>query len=235
MERVKRLLAERKRIAVLTGAGISAESGVPTFRGAGGLWRNYRPEEIACMEAFLRDPVLVWEWYLERKKGIAAVAPNAAHHLLARLETERGDFTLITQNVDGLHGRAGSRSILELHGNIWITRCLACERQARDESLVYPELPPKCPCGGTVRPHIVWFGEMLDPDILQASWAAAEGCDLFLVIGTSALVYPAASLPRVALEAGASVVEINPEPTPFSEAATVSLRMKAVEFAEAMQ
>lgn len=191
------------------------------------------------MEAFLRDPVLVWEWYLERKKGIRAVEPNKAHHLLSRWEAdrreaERGDFTLITQNVDGLHGRAGSKNILELHGNIWVTRCLACERQARDESLSYPELPPRCSCGGQVRPHIVWFGEMLDPEVLQASWDAAEGCDLFFVIGTSALVYPAASLPRVALEAGAAVVEINPEPTAFSDAATVSLRMKAVEFAEAM-
>lgn len=234
MERVRRLLAESSRVAVLTGAGISAESGVPTFRGKDGLWRNYRAEEIACMDAFLRDPILVWEWYLERKKGIAAVAPNAAHHLLARWEAERDGFTLITQNVDDLHGRAGSRHILELHGNIWITRCLACERRGRDESLAYAELPPRCPCGGVVRPHIVWFGEMLDGDILGAAWDAAAACDLFLVIGTSSLVYPAAALPRAALEAGAAVVEINPEPTPFSAAATVSLRMKAVEFAEAL-
>ncbi len=186
------------------------------------------------MEAFLRDPVLVWEWYLERKRGIRAVEPNAAHRLLASWEHEREDFTLITQNVDGLHGRAGSKHILELHGNIWVTRCLSCGRQGRDESLAYPEMPPTCPCGGRLRPHIVWFGEMLDPEVLQAAWGAAEGCDLFFVIGTSALVYPAASLPRVALEAGAAVVEINPEPTAFSDAATVSLRMKAVEFAEAM-
>jgi NAD-dependent deacetylase len=239
MERVKRLLAESKRVVALTGAGISAESGVPTFRGPDGLWRNYRPEEIACMEAFLRDPVLVWEWYLERKKGIRLVEPNKAHHLLSRWEADRreadrGGFTLITQNVDGLHGRAGSRNILELHGNIWTTRCLACERQAHDASLAYPALPPKCPCGGTVRPHIVWFGEMLDPEVLEAAWDAVGRADLCFVIGTSSLVYPAAALPRAALEAGAAVVEVNPEPTPFSDAATVSLRMKAVEFAEAM-
>lgn len=235
MERVRRLLSDSKSVVVLTGAGISAESGVPTFRGKDGLWRNYRPEEIACMDAFLRDPTLVWEWYLERKRGIAAVAPNAAHALLARWETERGDFTLITQNVDGLHGRAGSQNILELHGNIWVTRCLSCERQARDESIAYPELPPKCGCGGTVRPHIVWFGEMLDPEVLEAAWDAVGRADLCFVIGTSSLVYPAAALPRAALEAGAAVVEVNPEPTPFSDAATVSLRMKAVEFAEALQ
>ena len=238
MDRVRRLLGKSKRVAVLTGAGISAESGVPTFRGKDGLWRNYRPEEIACMEAFLRDPVLVWEWYLERKKGIAAVTPNAAHDLLARWEAARGEadgFTLITQNVDGLHGRAGSRNILELHGNIWITRCLACERRARDESLAYAELPPKCPCGGVVRPHIVWFGEMLDPEVLETAWDTVGRADLCFVIGTSSLVYPAAALPRAALEAGAAVVEVNPEPTPLSDAATVSLRMKAVEFAEAMK
>lgn len=228
------MLAQSRRVAVLTGAGISAESGVPTFRGADGLWRNHRPEEIACMEAFLRDPVLVWEWYLERKRGIRAVEPNAAHRLLAKWEEEGGSFTLITQNVDGLHGRAGSKHILELHGNIWVTRCLACGRQERDESLAYPALPPKCPCGGDLRPHIVWFGEMLDPEVLQAAWNAAQECELFFVIGTSSLVYPAAALPRTALDAGIPVVEVNPEPTPLSDAATVSLRMKAVEFAEAM-
>ena len=232
MKELKLLLKEKKRIAVLTGAGISAESGVPTFRGANGLWRNFRPEEIACMEAFQRDPVLVWEWYLMRKAGIFKVRPNKAHELLARWEKEFSEFTLVTQNVDGLHRRAGSDKIIELHGNIWTTRCMACERLAHDDSLSYPSLPPKCPCGGTIRPHIVWFGESLDPENLRDAFDAAASAEVFLVIGTSSLVYPAAALPIAALDAGAAVIEVNPDETPLTDRATRSFRMKAVEFAE---
>lgn len=235
MDALKELLKGRRNVAVLTGAGISAESGVPTFRGAGGLWRNFRAEEIACMDAFVRDPVMVWEWYLMRRQGIARVSPNPAHALLAKWEKDFPEFTLITQNVDGLHGRAGSTKLIELHGNIWTTRCMACERLTRDDAVSYPELPPKCSCGGTIRPHIVWFGESLDPDDLSAAYEAASSAEVFFVIGTSSLVYPAAALPLAALDAGAAVIEVNPDETPLTDRATRSFRMKAVKFAEHFQ
>ena len=232
MTDVRALLREKTRVAVLTGAGISAESGVPTFRGAEGLWRNFRPEEIACMDAFVRDPVMVWQWYLMRRRTVAAVAPNAAHALLARWERVFPEFTLITQNVDGLHGRAGSTKLIELHGNLWTARCMACGRLKRDDAVSYPVLPPTCSCGGTIRPHIVWFGESLDPDDMSAAFDAAASAEVLFVIGTSSLVYPAAALPHAALEAGAVVIEVNPDETPLTPRATRSFRMKAVEFAE---
>jgi NAD-dependent deacetylase len=232
MDQLMRLLDGKRRVAALTGAGISAESGVPTFRGAEGLWRNFRPEEIACMDAFLRDPVMVWEWYLMRRRTVAAVAPNAAHALLARWERDFPEFTLITQNVDGLHGRAGSTKLIELHGNLWTARCMACGSISRDEAVSYPALPPRCSCGGMIRPHIVWFGESLDPEDINAAFDAAASAEVFFVVGTSSLVYPAAALPHAALEAGAAVIEVNPDETPLTPRATRSFRMKAVEFAQ---
>ena len=205
-------------IAVLTGAGISAESGVPTFRGPGGLWRTYRPEDLATPQAFRRDPRLVWEWYDWRRGLIAACRPNAAHRVLAEMERRVEAFTLITQNVDGLHQRAGSRRVVELHGSIWRLRCtLECGPAWEDHRVPLDPLPPVCPrCGAPARPDVVWFGESLPEAALEAALVAVERCRLMLVIGTSALVQPAASLPLLALERGAHVVEINPEPTPLS-------------------
>ena len=200
----------------MTGAGISAESGIPTFRGAGGIWKEYKPEDLATPEAFARDPRLVWEWYNWRRESIAKAAPNPAHKALVQLEIRKPRYTLITQNVDGLHELAGSRNVLRLHGSVWAVRCLACGREAIDKRIPIPEMPPKCECGGLLRPAVVWFGEALPGEIWKAAEAAARSADLFLVIGTSAVVYPAASLAQTAKSAGARVVEINIAETPLT-------------------
>jgi len=222
-------LVEARSVAVLTGAGISAESGIPTFRGPGGLWNNYRPEDLATPEAFARDPKLSWEWYDWRRQRVAAAHPNPGHAALAELERRVPAFRLITQNVDGLHRAAGSRNVIELHGSLWRLRCVACAREVENREAPLREIPPRCSCGGLLRPGVVWFGEALPADAIQQAARAAARCDLFLVCGTSAVVYPAASLPERALFAGAKVVEINLEPTPFSEAAHLSLRGKSGE------
>lgn len=227
MEAARQWLADASRIAVLTGAGVSEESGVPTFRGEGGLWRRFRPEELATPEAFARDPKLVWEWYNWRRERIAGVEPNAAHRALAALERRTAAFTLITQNVDDLHERAGSRRICRLHGDIWLLRCVACGREQRDHRVPLDPLPPICSCGGLLRPGVVWFGEGLPADAWEQAIAAAGEAQVFLVIGTSALVQPAASLPALAARCGARLVEINRDPTPLSGLAGVSLRGKA--------
>ena len=219
-----------KPVAVLTGAGVSAESGVPTFRGERGLWRSFRPEQLATPEAFLRDPALVWEWYDWRRGLIGACVPNAAHQTLAEMEATLPDFTLITQNVDGLHQAAGSRNVLELHGNIRRMRCTRCERTSEDHRVPLPEIPPRCSqCGALLRPDVVWFGESLPSQVLEAAWAAAARCRLMLVVGTSALVQPAASLPLVALRNGARLVEVNPAETPLSPHAHEILHGPAAE------
>jgi len=216
-------------VAVLTGAGISAESGVPTFRGEEGLWRNYRAEQLATPGAFQRDPALVWEWYNWRRGLIGACAPNAAHETLAEMEAALPDFTLITQNVDGLHRLAGSRHVLEVHGNLWRIRCVGCGATTEDRSVPLPT-PPHCPeCGGLLRPDVVWFGESLPPGILEEAWAVAARCRTMLVIGTSAVVQPAASLPMVALRNGARLIEVNPAETPLSAHAHEILRGPAAE------
>ena len=166
-------------VVVLTGAGISAESGVPTFRGEQGLWRSFRPQELATPEAFHHDPTLVWEWYDWRRSLINSCEPNEAHRALAEMESALSDFCLITQNVDGLHQQTGSRTVLELHGNIWRTRCLGCDRVAEDHRVPLPELPPACSqCGALLRPDVVWFGESLPQDVLEAAWTAAARCRL---------------------------------------------------------
>ena len=205
-------------LAVLTGAGISAESGVPTFRGEGGLWRTYRAEDLATPGAFRRDPQLVWEWYDWRRSLIGACQPNPAHQILTEMEDHFDDFVLITQNVDGLHRLAGSRNVVELHGNIWGLRCTrACRPKWQDRTVPLAELPPRCPdCGALARPDVVWFGESLPIDVLETAYAAAQRCQVMLVVGTSAVVQPAASLPLIAVRRGAHVVEINPQPTPLS-------------------
>ncbi len=210
------------RIAVLTGAGISAASGVPTFRGPEGLWRRYRAEDLATPGAFRADPKLVWEWYDWRRQLIASCQPNAAHRTVAAMETTLppGHFTLITQNVDGLHDIAGSRNVLHLHGDIWHVRCTQCGWEGINRETPLPELPPPCPqCGGLLRPGVVWFGENIPEKALQSAWQAAGHCDLMLVIGTSALVYPAAAIPSVAKEHGARLIEFNIAETPLSSEA----------------
>ncbi len=200
---------QASHIAILTGAGISAESGIPTFRGAGGLWRNFRAEELATPQAFARDPKFVWEWYDWRRFQIAQAQPNAAHLALAELERAKPHFTLITQNVDGLHDLAGSRAILKVHGDIWTLRCLDCGDEKIDRAVSLIPLPPQCACGGVQRPGVVWFGEGLPQDVWSDSIAATEAAEVFLVIGTSALVHPAAGLVELAKSHGATVIEIN--------------------------
>ncbi len=229
LHRAASALGQASRIAVLTGAGISAESGVPTFRGPGGLWESHRPEELATPQAFGRDPELVWRWYHWRRGLIADCAPNPAHQALAALERRGPGLTLITQNVDGLHRLAGSQNILELHGNLWWVRCTQCGALYEDRELEGPA-PPVCrECGAMLRPHVVWFGESLDPGILDTAWRAAGECQVMLVIGTSAVVQPAAGLASVAKQAGAFVIEVNLEPTPNSNEVDVSLMGKAGE------
>lgn len=203
-----------RRVAVLTGAGISAESGVPTFREAQtGLWAEYNPQELATPRAFRRNPKLVWEWYAWRRELVTTADPNAGHLALVTMEQQISDFTLITQNVDGLHARAGSKSIIELHGNIMRTKCFD-NHHVVDEWEEGGEVPPRCPvCNGRLRPDVVWFGESLPHKALQSAITAAAECDLFFTIGTSAIVQPAASLPLTALENGIPVVEINPQQT----------------------
>ncbi len=222
-------LRRASRVVVLTGAGVSAESGVPTFRGPEGLWQAFRPEDLATAEAFERDPKLVWQWYAWRRETIAPLAPNAGHRALAALEARVPGFLLATQNVDGLHARAGSRNVVELHGSLWRVRCTSC-RVARDDRRVpLPDLPPRCACGALLRPDVVWFGEPLPDGALAAAFGGAKEAELVLVVGTSALVYPAAALPQIARSAGAYVVEVNPEATPLTPLVDVSLRGRAAE------
>lgn len=251
------LLARAERVTVLTGAGISAESGIPTFRGESGLWRSHRPEELATPEAFRRDPELVWSWYAWRRSIVATCEPNEGHRALARFALDRGGVTLVTQNVDGLHHRAavaeaGDRASepahpWELHGSLLRDRCFDCnlksdahfppvneldtgpsrgsdwpETEVRDVEI------PRCDaCGGLLRPDVVWFGEALPTDALEGAFEAAAVADVCLVVGTSALVHPAASIPRATLRAGRPIVEVNLEPTALSPYAEVSLMGRA--------
>jgi NAD-dependent deacetylase len=222
-------LRDAGRVVALTGSGISAESGVPTFREAQtGLWERYDPQELATPEAFERDPGLVWEWYEWRRRLVTEAEPNPGHLALAELERRVPGFTLVTQNVDGLHGRAGSRKAIELHGNILRTRCsVEGVTLEPDEARA---VPPVCPnCGAPLRPDVVWFGEPLPAAAFEAASEAAGGCDLFLSIGTSGLVYPAAALPHEALENGATLVEVNAGETPLTGRADHVLRGRAGE------
>ncbi len=219
-------LATAECVVVLTGAGISAESGVPTFRGAGGLWRNYRPEDLATPQAFRRDPELVWEWYNWRRQLLSDKHPNPGHLALAKLEHLLSEVVVITQNVDGLHRAAGNQRVLELHGNILRDRCIECGEIRPAAVQSQPKLL-HCSCGGLLRPDVVWFGEALPEDVMREAFSASRNADVFLAVGTSGVVYPAASLPEVAKDAGAFVVEVNPQVTPLSRRADVSLRGKA--------
>ncbi|MFQ5847992.1 MAG: NAD-dependent deacylase [Candidatus Methylomirabilales bacterium] len=221
MRTLSRRLDAATSVVVLTGAGVSAESGIPTFRDAGGLWQQYRPEELATPEAFERDPGLVWQWYDWRRQKIAGASPNPAHEALARMERIVAGFVLITQNIDGLHRIAGSRHIIELHGCIWRVRCQAEGTVHENRDVPLRALPPRCNCGSLLRPDVVWFGEPLPTEAQARAFAAAASSAVFLTVGTSALVHPAASLPMVARDHGAFVAEINPAPTqitPFVDA-----------------
>jgi NAD-dependent deacetylase len=224
---IDRLRAAR-RIVASTGAGISAESGLSTFRDKQtGLWAKYRPEDLATPQAFRRDPRMVWEWYEWRRGFVAQAEPNPGHHALAKIEAARPGFLLVTQNVDGLHARAGSRNLVELHGNIRRSICFD-HRHLAESWPPTNDPPPRCPqCGSPLRPDVVWFGEALPQEALQRAQKAAAQCDLFLSIGTSTMFYPAAELPFIAGGNGATVVEINPDETPLSKLADFVLREKA--------
>jgi NAD-dependent deacetylase len=227
IEALKGILQDAEKIMVLTGAGISAESGVPTFRGADGLWKNYRATELATPEAFSRNPKLVWEFYNWRRGLISEVTYNAAHKALADLESKVPHFTLITQNVDGLHLLAGSKNVLEIHGNLWKVRCTECQEISTDRSSQMDPLPKCRECGGLLRPHVVWFGEALDATLLHRAIAASRNCQVMLVIGTSSVVQPAASLALEAKSGGATLAEINLETTPHSHVMDFSFLGKA--------
>ncbi|MFH1891301.1 MAG: NAD-dependent deacylase [Candidatus Zixiibacteriota bacterium] len=218
-KKLRDLLSSDVPTAILTGAGVSAECGIPTFRGDDGLWKKFKPQELANVDAFLRNPELVWNWYQHRREIINNVEPNPGHFCLARIEQKLSDFTLITQNIDGLHRRAGSQNILELHGNIQRNKCIKCSRLYEELVDEESETVPSCECGGMIRPDVVWFGEMLPQEILQKAYKATERSALFLSIGTSALVQPAASLPLLAEHRGAYLVEINTEPTVLTDLA----------------
>jgi NAD-dependent deacetylase len=222
-------LRDARRVVALTGSGISAESGVPTFRDAQtGLWASYDPQELATPEAFARDPELVWKWYAWRRGLVEGARPNAGHMALAYLERRAPVFSLVTQNVDGLHQEAGSSNVVELHGNIRRSRCSAENVTVEPDEI--DRAPPLCPnCGSPLRPDVVLFGEALPAEALRLASEAARSCDVLMSVGTSGLVYPAASLPYEALDGGATVIEVNPVPTPLSTHADFAVRGRAGE------
>ncbi len=227
-------LASAERISALTGAGISAESGVATFRGDDGVWQKFKPEELASMDAFMRNPELVWEWYEYRRKIVSSVKPNPGHYALAEMEKAYAHFSISTQNVDGLHQQAGSMNVYELHGNILRNRCSVCGGLIKEIPYEKGKLLPRCDCGGMLRPDVVWFGEMLPAEVLEESFVTAAQAEVYFSIGTSAVVYPAAMLPNEAKRNGAFVVEINLEPTPLSREVDESILGKSGEILPAL-
>lgn len=229
LEKLKRA----KRASVLTGAGISAESGIPTFRGAGGIWEKYDFTKLATPEGFNEDPRLVWEWYQLRQREMKKAKPNPAHVTIAKMEDHFEEFAVLTQNIDGMHKRAGSRNIIELHGNIWRMRC------PRDGTVIdldspVEDIPPMCHCGSLLRPDVVWFGEQLSHDVLERASEAATKSDVMFVVGTSAVVYPAAALPVLTKNKGGLVVEVNVERTDLSAYADLSIFGRAGEIMPAL-
>lgn len=232
-QRLLERLRNAERVSVLTGAGVSADSGIPTFRGAGGIWEKYDFRKLATPAGFREDPLLAWEWYQLRQREMKKAEPNPAHLTIAEMEPCFREFSVITQNIDGMHKRAGSRRIIELHGNIWRMRCV------RDGTVIdidepVKDIPPMCHCGSMLRPDVVWFGEPLPDDVLDASSKAASESDVMFVVGTSAIVYPAAALPALTKNAGGLVIEVNLEPTEVSTYADLSLFGRAGELMPAL-
>jgi NAD-dependent deacetylase len=229
LQQVVEKLKTSSRVVVLTGAGVSQESGVPTFRGEDGLWKNFRAEDLATPEAFQKDPALVWQWYDWRRGLIKPLQPNPAHYALVELEKKIPEFTLVTQNVDGLHRIAGSKDPIEIHGTLWAVKCVKCQKRMENREVPIA-IPPTCKaCGDLLRPDVVWFGEALDHDILIRTYQLIERAQTMLIVGTSGVVQPAASFGLVAKKAGAFVVEINRSKTPQSLFFDVSLEGKAGE------
>ena len=221
-ESIKDQIKDFKRIVFVTGAGISQESGIPTFRGKDGLWRNYDAMKLATIDAFYKDPKLVWEWYNERRRNIFSANPNQGHIAISELE-KYADVTVLTQNVDGLHQKAGSSKILELHGSIIKIKCTVCE--FKDEMInEFYDIPPLCKCGNILRPDVVWFGESLPQDIWKNAIILASQCDLMVIVGTSLVVSPANTLPIYAKQNNATLIEINPEKTEISSEMNLVLR-----------
>ncbi len=227
LREVSVLIKESEPLLILTGAGVSVESGVPTFRGKDGLWNRFRAEELATPQAFKENPEMVWKWYMWRRSIIRNVSPNPAHESIAFLESMKKDFLLVTQNVDGLHKRAGSKNVIEIHGNIFISKCTGCGKKSfdfeSDSDMICEE------CGGLRRPDVVWFGESLNKEDIDRAFSFAERASLILVVGTSGVVYPAAHLPYVVKERGGKVVEINIETTPITRIADYFLKGKSGE------
>lgn len=225
-------IEKSKSVMILTGAGVSRESGLDTFRDVGGYWSRYNPYELASPQGFSSNPLLVWQWYQARKDKAAEVSPNPGHYALAEMEKYFGNFALFTQNVDRLHHRAGSSQVYELHGTIFKSHCFDCGLPYNENFTITDELQsiPHCPrCNGYIRPSVVWFGESLPYEVLNLAYEKTRNCDLFFTIGTSSEVYPAADLPYQAKMAGAYVVEINPNETSFTRHSNLSIRQKSGE------
>lgn len=230
LNEIANIFERSKSCVILTGAGISAESGVPTFRGEEGLWGKFKAEELATMDAFMANSKIVWEWYKWRRELMNKVQPNPGHYAISELEKRCRDFTLVTQNVDGLHRMAETKNILELHGNIYRNKCCDCSKVVESEIDIDPDNIPLCEyCGGKIRPDVVWFGELLDPQIINTAFENTEKTDLFFSIGTSGVVQPAASLPVIAKRCGAVFVEINTEETPLTYIADYFINSKSGE------
>ncbi|MCE1248883.1 MAG: NAD-dependent deacylase [Firmicutes bacterium] len=229
IEKAAEILKETLSVAVLTGAGVSAESNIPTYRDADGLWNQFQAQDLATLEAFSKNPATVWEWYSYRQQLMLKCEPNPGHKIFVEMEKYFPEFTLITQNIDGLHQRAGSKDVVELHGNVMKARCMKEEEKVFD-FIAGDNYLPKCEdCGSLIRPHVVWFGEMLDSEVIGKATSAAANCEVFIMSGTSAVVYPAAGLPLIAIRNGAKLIEINLEETPVSDYAEISIRGKSGE------
>ena len=221
-EKIANRLSNAKKIVFVTGAGISQESGIPTFRGKDGYWRKYDPMKLATIDAFYDDPKLVWEWYEDRRKNIRSAQPNAGHKAIAELEKYK-DVVVLTQNIDGLHQRAGSSKVLELHGSIIRIKCTVCDYIDNIPNS-FDKLPPQCKCGNTLRPDVVWFGEILPQDVWQEAIEHANSCDVMIIAGTSLVVSPANTLPLYAKQNGATLIEVNPDETIMSGDMDLSLK-----------
>ena len=226
----KEIIEKSNKITVLTGAGISAESGIPTFRGSDGMWNNLNPQDIATPDAYKNDPKLVWEWYDWRRRIIDKATPNHGHLALAEIERQKEKFTLLTQNIDGLHQVAGNKNIIELHGNIWEIKCEKCGLISKNYEVPLPQLPPKCSeCGEMTRPNVVWFGEIIPMEIIDSSLLSIEESDLMMIIGTSGVVEPAASMGLLAKQSDKKVIEINLDQTPNTGIYDISIQAKSGE------